>query len=100
MAQALLDCYRAIEQTSERMLAAACKLQWTEMRQIEELCARQISELKWLGSREVLEPGEKAEKTKIMLRILAIDAQIRSVTEHWLEEIDASFNSGKSATLH
>lgn len=82
------------------MLAAAYKLQWGEMRQIEELCALQISELKWLGTQMALEPKEKAEKTRIMLRILSIDAQIRSVTEQWLDEIDASLPAVGRTTFH
>lgn len=89
MPQSLIDYYKAIEVSSVKMLAAAKTSDWDAMVRYEGVCAVLIEQLKYQGCNEVLDASAKAEKSRIMLRILGNDAQIRYLTESWLDHLDA-----------
>lgn len=88
MPQSLIDYYKAIEDSSVKMLAAAKSADWDAMVRYEGVCAVLIEQLKYQGRTEVLDANAKAEKSRIMLRILGNDAQIRNLTETWLDHFD------------
>jgi len=84
MEQTLLGCYRAIEDSSAKMLEAARQRDWDAVVQMESACTVQIEHLRLRGRVEELDAQARSEKTKIMLRILKNDAQIRVLAEPWL----------------
>lgn len=86
----LIDCYRAIEDSSARMLEAARHSDWNAVMQLEGACAVLISQLKLRAQCETLDPSAKAEKTRIMMRILTNDAQVRELVEPWLDTLDSA----------
>ena len=90
MEQSLLGCYRAIEDSSAKMLEAARQLDWDSVMQLEGYCAAQIELLRLRGRVEQLDAKSKAEKTRIMLRILNNDAEIRVLAEPWLSHCENS----------
>lgn len=100
MSESLLNCYREIEASSRRMLEAARQAQWNEIREIEQVCALQIRELKWKSRTLTLEAKDSAEKMQIMLRILKMDAEIRDLAEPWIDSIDAMYQASDKAMLH
>lgn len=85
MPPTLIDCYKAIEGDSLRMLAAAHAGDWHGVAQIESDCAALIQNLKrqWRqeGHQASLLPPERQEKQRILQRILGVDAQIRCLVE-------------------
>lgn len=87
MEQTLLGCYQAIEASSAKMLEAARQHDWDTMTELETVCAMQIEHLRLRGRVEELAPQTRAEKTKIMLRILKNDAQIRHLAEPWMDHL-------------
>ena len=89
MSQTLIDYYKAIEDSSVRMLAAAKSADWDAMVRFEGVCAVLIEQLKCRANTEKMDAAAKAEKSRIMLRILGNDAQIRHLTETWLDHLDA-----------
>ncbi|MEY4756167.1 MAG: hypothetical protein RL459_370 [Pseudomonadota bacterium] len=88
MSQQLLDHYRAIEDSSRKMLDAAKSEDWDQVVQFESTCAVLIEQLRVLSRSETLLPEQRKEKTSIMLRILHNDAQIRYLAEPWLDAFD------------
>lgn len=88
MSQTLIDYYKAIEDSSVKMLAAAKTADWDAMVRFEGVCAVLIEQLKYQSNKEALDASARAEKSRIMLRILGNDAQIRSLTETWLDHLD------------
>ena len=98
MEPTLLAYYRSIEDSSARMLAAAKVQDWDEVVRCEGACAVLIEQLRYRAKSEALDEVSRAEKTKIMLRILHNDAQIRYLAEPWLTHLDGSFEGSK--TLH
>ena len=99
MSQMLIDYYRAIEDSSGKMLEAAKLEDWDGVMLFEGTCAVLIEQLRQRAQREELNLQSKAEKAQIMCRILHNDAQIRYLVEPWLAHIDSSYLA-KNAYLH
>lgn len=85
MPPTLIDCYKAIEGGSLRMLAAAHAGDWPGVAQIESDCAALIQNLKrqsrQSGQEAALLLPDRQEKQRILQRILGVDAQIRCLVE-------------------
>lgn len=85
----LIDYYKAIEDSSARMLAAAREEDWAEVMRCEGACAVLIEQLRACARSETLQPCDRVEKNQIMRRILQNDAQIRVLAEPWLADCEA-----------
>lgn len=96
MPKTLIECYRAIEASSLQMLHAAHSQDWDTVVHHEGVCAVLIEQLRSEARRVELDAQEKAEKSRIMLRILGNDAKVRDLTEPWLAHCDAHFSSQRT----
>ena len=92
MSKMLIDYYRAIEDSSRKMLDAAASKNWDEVVQYEGACAVLIEQLRVRARTEELLPEHRAAKLKIMQRILHNDAQIRYLAEPWLAEFERTLD--------
>ncbi len=99
MSQMLIDYYKAIEDSSLRMLDAAKAQDWDEVVRFEGACAVLIEQLRAKAGTEELLPEQRREKSRIMQRILSNDAQIRYLAEPWLAHFEQKFD-GHSQLLH
>ena len=88
MSQQLIDYYKAIEDSSAKMLDAARSEDWEQVVRFEGACAVLIEQLRARAHTEQLMPEQRAEKTRIMQRILNNDAQIRYLAEPWLSHCE------------
>jgi flagellar protein FliT len=95
----LLSYYEAIEQASADMLQAARTGNWDQVVKLEGACVLLISQLKHAARGEALAPAEAQLKSRIMQRILVNDAEIRTLAEPWLEDLD-NMMAGRSRTIH
>jgi flagellar protein FliT len=95
----LLNYYDAIEQASADMLAAARAGDWDQVVKLEGACVLLISQLKHAARSSQLDSQEKQLKSRIMQRILVNDAEIRTLAEPWLEDLDHMM-SGRTRTVH
>lgn len=93
MTQTLIDYYKAIEDSSRKMLEAAKAEDWDEVVRFERACAVLIGQLREKARSEELLPEQRSEKSKIMQRILHNDAQIRYLAEPWLLQFEGKFES-------
>lgn len=91
MSQMLIDYYKAIEDSSLKMLMAAKSEDWDEVVRFEGACAVLIEQLRSRARSEELLPAQRREKTRIMQRILNNDAQIRYLAEPWLAHFESRF---------
>jgi len=87
MEHTLLDYYKAIENASQKMLAAAQTENWDQVVRLEGACAVLIAQLRAKSRTDQLAPGERKEKAQIMQRILRTDAEIRCLAEPWLNDL-------------
>jgi flagellar protein FliT len=93
MSQMLIDYYKAIEDSSIKMLEAAKAKDWDSVVRFEGACAVLIGQLRHRAISEQLDPDARKEKTSIMQRILHNDAQIRYLAEPWLEHCEQKFEN-------
>ena len=94
MTQMLMDYYKAIEDSSERMLQAARINDLDSLVRYQGVCTVLIEQLRFQARQQQLGPEERSEKARIMQRILRNDAEIRQLTEPWLTELDAMMDDG------
>ena len=99
MPEMLIDYYKAIENSSARMLEAARLKDWDEVVRCEGACAVLIEQLRYQSQQQELEPAQRKEKARIMQRILRNDAQIRVLTEPWLAQFEHLFE-GQPQVIH
>jgi len=95
----LLGYYEALERASNDMLAAARAANWDQVVKLEGACVLLIAQLKHAASEQALASEEARDKNRIMQRILVNDAEIRTLAEPWLEDLDQML-AGKPRTLH
>ena len=95
----LIDYYKAIENSSVQMLEAAKVADWDGVVRCEGACAVLIEQLRRHAATETLDSASRAEKSKIMRRILQNDAQIRCLAEPWLAQLESDGGS-HSSYLH
>ncbi len=95
MPQTLLDYYKAIEDSSLKMLDAAKSEDWDQVVRFEGACAVLIEQLRAKAASEELLPEQRSEKTRIMQRILQNDAQIRYLAEPWLTHCEQSLEGAR-----
>lgn len=93
MSQRLIDYYKAIEDSSRKMLDAAKSEDWDEVVRFEGACAVLIEQLRVRSRSEDLLPAQRTEKTRIMQRILSNDAQIRYLAEPWLAHCEQTLDA-------
>ena len=95
----LLSYYEALEQASTDMLSAARQADWEQVVKLEGACVLLIAQLKHAATQKSLPADEAKTKTRLMQRILINDAEIRTLAEPWLEDLDRMLE-GKVRTLH
>ena len=99
MPRMLIDYYLAIEDCSHQMLEAAKAENWDEVVRLEGASAVLIEQLRYQSRGEELLPEQRAEKTRIMQRILGNDAQVRYLAEPWMAHFEKKFE-GLQTLLH
>lgn len=99
MSAVLIDYYKAIEDSSRKMLEAAQASDWEGVVRYEGACAVLIEELRYKAQEHDLLPEHRREKTVIMQRILRNDAQIRTLAEPWLAQFEHLFE-GQPQVMH
>lgn len=99
MPEMLIDYYKAIEDSSRKMLDAAKAKDWEEVVRYEGACAVLIEQLHYRAQTEDLPPEHRTEKIRIMQRILRNDAQIRCLAEPWLSQFD-DLMKGQPQVMH
>ena len=95
----LIDYYKAIEDSSVKMLEAAKLKDWDGVVRYEGACAVLIEQLRAKATDEQLLPEHRREKVRIMQRILRNDAQIRCLAEPWLAHFEHMFE-GQPQMVH
>jgi len=95
----LLGYYEALEKASTDMLCAAREADWEQVVKLEGACVLLIAQLKHAATQNSLAADEARAKTRVMQRILINDAEIRTLAEPWLEDLDRML-AGKVRTLH
>ena len=95
----LIDYYKALEDSSLKMLQAAQLQDWEGVARYEGTCAVLIEQLRYQARHETLLPEQRKLKAEIMRRILRNDAEIRLLAEPWLAQFEHMFE-GQPMAMH
>ncbi len=91
----LLAHYESIAAATSAMLSAARASRWDDLIDAERECAARIARLKALGTVELDENARK-RKFDVIHTVLEHDAEIRRLTQPWLQKLEA-FLAGAAA---
>lgn len=100
MSLMLIDYYKAIEDSSAKMLEAAKLKDWDGVVRQEGACAVLIEQLRYKAQQCDLPPEHRREKMRIMQRILRNDAQIRNLAEPWMDQFERMFEQRQPVAVH
>jgi len=89
MENLVLDCYEKISTASTRMLAAASNGDWDALIAAESDCSAIVNRLQVLGENGPLSDDGTRRKMRIIRKVLAEDAQIRMLTQPWLNTLES-----------
>ncbi len=99
MPQHLIDYYKALETGSRQMLEAARADDWCQVADVEDHCKALIGRLQQAALGAELPAEFSREKSRIMLRILGNDAQIRQLAGAWGDLLPVKFGTS-APVLH
>ena len=86
--EAVLNCYEAIAQASGKMLAAARASDWDGLIAAEMECANLINQVSALSKKATISEDGNRRRMAIIHRVLADDAQIRTLVEPRLVKLE------------
>ncbi len=88
----LIEDYQRLSGIVGQMREAAIGGEWDHLISLEQECHRKVEEIK---QRDIIpsNPDERAQKLALLKKILADDADIRSRTESWMEQLQRIMQS-------
>ena len=91
----LIEDYQRLSGITGQMREAAVGGDWDRLITLEKDCKRKVDEIK---PRDVIpsNPDERAQKLALLKKILADDADIRSRTENWMEQLQRIMQSPRT----
>ena len=96
-----LGTYEAILGITTEMLDAARRRDWERLIMLEQFCKRLVEGLPDADSDEAQPHGIARRKSEIIRKVLAHDAEIRSITESWMDQLQELLgNVGREKRLH
>lgn len=92
-----INIYENILNTTNKMLAAAQNNEWDQLVDLEQECRKLTDELIANNTEHELNLSEELQqhKVKIIHQVLANDAQIRTITEPWMAQLQNILNATK-----
>jgi flagellar protein FliT len=97
----IIGTYEAILVITNRMLEAAQNSDWDSLVAREHECRRLTEELIANGTGQALSGELQQRKVKIIRQVLADDAEIRTITEPWMTQLQNILGSaGRAQKLH
>ena len=89
----VLSLYESVAQASEQMVAAARASDWEALVAAESDCATRIEHLKSIGANRSLGAAGDKRRFDILRNVLAHDAEIRRLTQPWVEQLERMLGS-------
>lgn len=91
----LIEDYQQLSGITSQMREAATVGEWEQLILLEKECSRKVEAIKPHDC-VPSNPEERAQKLALLKNILADDADIRSRTESWMEQLQRIMQSGRS----
>ncbi|MES2354461.1 MAG: flagellar protein FliT [Pseudomonadota bacterium] len=96
----IISCYESMSLATTDMLAAARRNDWDGVIAAERNCSQIVENLKRLGDLVPTDPQLRQRKLEIIIKVLADDAEIRNLTQPWLQQLEVFLkNAGTTRKL-
>ena len=97
----IIGTYESVLAVTGEMLVAARNNEWDRVVEREVECRRLVDHLAAAHAPADLEPEARKRKVEIIRRVLADDAEIRDLTEPWMQRLQHLLTSvGRERKLH
>ncbi|HSQ05995.1 MAG TPA: flagellar protein FliT, partial [Burkholderiales bacterium] len=94
----VIAVYERVLAESQQMVEAARASDWERLVALERRCSHIVATLAGRELRETLEPALQRRKAEIIRNVLAADAEIRNITEPWMQQLQHIL--GSAARTH
>lgn len=92
--QEILALYETVSDITGQMLTAASNRDWEQFTALESQCSGQVKRLQQNEDpRQLLSPDERANKVRLIKKILVDDRKIRDITEPWMAKLSLMMKS-------
>ncbi len=92
IASELIARYETMWHLSQQMLTAAKQAEWERLVELEQTRAITIEELK-REDKILWQTAEGTKKETLIRAIMAADAEVKTLTESWMEQIQETLGS-------
>jgi flagellar protein FliT len=91
----VISNYESLSTLTGQMLAAASQGEWDQLIELEQQCSLHVAKMKLAEDLPELDDATRQRKIQLIKKIFADDAQIRSRTEGWMEQLQHILQSNK-----
>jgi flagellar protein FliT len=91
----IMQTYEALASLSGEMLEAARNAEWNRLISLEQASRKLVDTLPEADHPAPAESSHRVRRQKILMRILSDDAEIRSLTQPWMDEVSQFLTSLK-----
>jgi flagellar protein FliT len=89
----VIALYERVLAEMQQMLEAARASDWERLTALERRCSDIVASLAGKELHETLEPVLQRRKAEIIGKVLAADAEIRKITEPWMQQLQQILGS-------
>ena len=87
--------YESLSALTEQMHKAAMHGEWDHLIDLEQQCRLEVAAIKPLDATSTLDERARQYKAQLIKNILAHDADIRSRTQAWMEQLQNAMQSNR-----
>jgi flagellar protein FliT len=87
--------YESLSTLTEQMHEAAMRGEWDHLVDLEQQCRLEVAAIKPLDAVATLDEQARQHKAQLIRKILAHDADIRSRTQAWMEQLQNAMQSNR-----
>jgi flagellar protein FliT len=91
----VISNYESLSALTEQMREAVMRDDWDRLVDLEQQCSRHVADMKPVDASTVLDEPSRQIKVKLIKKILADDADIRSRTAEWMEQLQRIIQSNR-----
>ena len=91
----VISNYESLSALTERMREAVMREDWDQLIGLEQQCSRHVAAMKPADTSTVLDGPSRQAKIMLIKKILANDADIRSRTMEWMEQLQRIIQSNR-----
>ena len=91
----VIENYERLSSLTGQMRTAAMQGEWDHLIELERQCSQRVESMKALDASSKLDESTRLRKVELIRKILADDAEVRSLTEPWMAQLQRIMQSAR-----